>query len=71
MTITGATGLQGFHFVYPPHPEKDQKFVSDAMNDCGHLSIDNNATAGTLFEDAVSKQKLADNELALSWDTYW
>ena len=59
--IAGAVIFQGFHFIYEPHPDNDQHFVTNALDNTAQLTPDNPNIINPLFEDLVTKEKLVDN----------
>ena len=68
--INRVVNFQGFHFIFEPHPDNEQRFVKNALNDTAQRTLDNPSIIDPLFENSIMREKLVDNALILSWDEY-
>ena len=62
-TISNASGFKGFHFYFENHPDKDQQFVTDGLNEYDEFTLNDPTVIDALFEDSSTKETLVDDVL--------
>ena len=62
-TISNVIGLKGFHFYFENHPDRDQQFVTEGLNEYGAFTLNDPTVIDALFNDPSTKKTLVDDVL--------